>query len=96
MRIRMLKTESGSVDGIRVKSYEKDSEYALTSTDGERSLASAFVGAGFALNLDGDAKGTVAEPAHFPPASVESESQAASAEPAQVPPATKPGRTKKQ
>lgn len=90
MHIRMLKTENGSVDGIRVSSYERDSEYVLASTDGERSLAAAFVSAGLALDLT-RAAGTAAvqaEPAA--PADPEPES------PATAPPPAKQGRAKKQ
>lgn len=45
MKIRMLKNERGSVDGIRVDEYLADTEYDLSATDGERELAQAFVGA---------------------------------------------------
>lgn len=48
MHIRMLKTENGSVDGIRVKQYPEGEEFDLTGTAGERDLAAAFVGAGLA------------------------------------------------
>lgn len=41
----MLSTELGSVDGIRVASYDAGQEYDLTATAGERELAEAFVGA---------------------------------------------------
>lgn len=48
MKIRMISTQNGSTDGIRVSLYEADKEYDLTATDGERDLAEAFVGAGMA------------------------------------------------
>lgn len=48
MKITMLKTAPGSVDGIRVATYEAGAEYDLTATDGERDLAAAFVAAGLA------------------------------------------------
>jgi hypothetical protein len=46
MKILMLSTEPGSVDGIRVALYEAGQEYDLTATVGARELAEAFVGAG--------------------------------------------------
>jgi hypothetical protein len=52
MKIRMLKTENGSVDGIRVKAYEQGVEYDLTNTQGERELAAAFVAAGMAEEVE--------------------------------------------
>jgi hypothetical protein len=51
MHIRMLKTENGSVDGIRVKQFVEDEQYDLTATAGERDLAAAFVGAGLAVEV---------------------------------------------
>lgn len=48
MKILMLSTVPGSVDGIRVASFEADQEYDLTATEGARALAAAFVGAGLA------------------------------------------------
>lgn len=52
MIIRMLKTEFGSVDGIRVAAYQVGSEYDLSATEGERDLASALVAAGIAEDVD--------------------------------------------
>lgn len=51
MRIRMLKTENGSVDGIRVKQFAEGEQYDLTATAGERDLAAAFVGADLAVEV---------------------------------------------
>jgi hypothetical protein len=48
MKIRMKTTAPGSVDGIRVATYNADTEYDLSATDGERSLAAVFVAAGMA------------------------------------------------
>ncbi len=48
MKIKMLTTAPGSVDGIRVTEYEAGTEYDLSATAGERDLAEAFVGAGMA------------------------------------------------
>jgi hypothetical protein len=48
MKIIMSTTAPGSVDGIRVATYEAGTEYDLTATSGERELAVAFVGAGLA------------------------------------------------
>lgn len=83
MQIRMLKTENGSIDGIRVTSYEADVEYDLTATAGERDLAAAFVGAGLAVDLD-------AKPAKQRAPEPESAATAAPAEPT-----AKPARAKK-
>ncbi|QJE03055.1 hypothetical protein HH212_26220 [Massilia forsythiae] len=51
MKIIMLSTAPGSVDGIRVMSYEADREYDLTGTAGAQDLAAAFVGAGLAKEV---------------------------------------------
>lgn len=48
MKIIMRKTAQGSVDGIRVASYEQGVEYDLGATAGEIDLAAAFVGSGMA------------------------------------------------
>ena len=48
MKIRMKTTAPGSVDGIRVVTYNADTEYDLTTTAGACSLAAAFVAAGMA------------------------------------------------
>jgi hypothetical protein len=48
MKITMLTTVPGSIDGIRVAQYEAGIEYDLATTDGARELAAAFVDAGFA------------------------------------------------
>lgn len=55
MRIRMLKSERGSVDGIRSSLYEAGQEYDLGGNAGEVSLAEAFVGAGLAEDAEGTA-----------------------------------------
>jgi hypothetical protein len=48
----MIKTMPGSVDGVHISTYEAGAEYDLSATDGARSLAAAFVGAGFAVDAD--------------------------------------------
>ena len=48
MKILMLKTTAGSVDGIRVTTYAEGQSYDLTATKGARDLAAALVGAGLA------------------------------------------------
>jgi hypothetical protein len=53
MQIRMLKTENGSIDGIRVQQYDADSEYDLSGSPGAVDLAQAFVGAGLAVEAGG-------------------------------------------
>jgi hypothetical protein len=61
MKIRMLTTERGSVDGVLVTAYEADQEYDLTATAGARDLAKAFVGAGLAVEVGADYVPTKAE-----------------------------------
>lgn len=61
MKIRMLKTVSGSLDGIRVTTYEDGKEYDLAGTSGAISLAAAFVAAGMAAEV-GRAAPVAAEP----------------------------------
>lgn len=51
MKIRMLSTQNGSLDGIRVKEYAVGTEHDLTSTPGARDLAKAFVGARMAIEV---------------------------------------------
>lgn len=54
MKIRMLTTENGSIDGIRVQSYEAETVHDLSDTAGGRDLAAAFVGAGMAVEVAGE------------------------------------------
>jgi hypothetical protein len=90
MKIRMLSTAPGSVDGIRVATYEGGAEYDLSETAGARELAAAFVDAGLAE--DAGAK-------KLPPTEVAPADGAAIEAPASVdgdaPPAPKPGRKPK-
>lgn len=51
MKIIMLSTAHGSIDGIRVASYEADQEYDLSMTAGARDLAAVFVDAGLAKEV---------------------------------------------
>jgi hypothetical protein len=51
MKIRMLRSAPGSVDGIRVGMYEVDQEYDLSTSAGAVDLAQSFVGAGLAEKL---------------------------------------------
>lgn len=55
MKIRMLSTQNGSLDGIRVKEYHVGAEYDLSGSAGGRDLAQAFVGARMAVEIKGDA-----------------------------------------
>lgn len=90
MNILMLSTQPGSVDGIRVASYEEGREYDLTGTAGAQELAAAFVGAGLAEEVG-------AEPtAQAAVAQVEGDSELPpeAAGPDSVP-ATKPSRKPK-
>lgn len=43
MRIRMTETRDGSVDGVRVQTFQVGTEHDLTKTEGARSLARTFV-----------------------------------------------------
>jgi hypothetical protein len=45
MKIRMLKTTPGSVDGIKVATYEAGKEYDLGASPGAVDLGKALVGA---------------------------------------------------
>lgn len=65
MKIIMLKTLPGSVDGIKVAAYESGVEYDLTATDGEHDLAVAFVGAGFATEVGATLAAQIAPIAEF-------------------------------
>jgi hypothetical protein len=62
MKIRMLETTPGSIDGVRVMPYEAGAEYDLTGSPGERSLASAFVNAGLAEEVATDSADQNHEP----------------------------------
>lgn len=88
MKIRMTQTTPGSVDGIRVQSYEAGQEYDLSATAGERELAAAFVNADLA-EIAG--KITAAKPqAPEAPAFESVEPVADDAEPARAKPGRKP------
>lgn len=54
MKIRMLTTAPGSVDGFRVSVYEVMHVYDLTASAGARDLAAAFVGAELAEEVRDD------------------------------------------
>lgn len=84
MKISMLSTAPGSVDGFRVTTYAAGVDYDLGATDGERALAKAFVDAGFAEEL-GSAKASATAKAP-----VEDASTSESAEEAPVKPGRRP------
>jgi hypothetical protein len=48
MKIRMLKSAPGSIDGRRTALYEAGQEYDLSANAGARELATSFVAAHFA------------------------------------------------
>lgn len=76
MKIKMLSTQSGSIDGVRVSPYVADAEYDLTGSAGERDLAAAFIGARMAVEV-----GTApAAPVVVPPAEVHAEVEMTSAQ----------------
>jgi hypothetical protein len=61
MKIRMLRSAPGSVDGIRVGMYEVGQEYDLSTSPGAVDLAQSFVGAGLAEKLGAGPAKSVAE-----------------------------------
>lgn len=75
MKIKMLETQRGSVDGCRVKTYEAGVEYDLSASAGAKDLARAFVDAGFAEAADGVT-------AHFSKAQAAQEPTATNRDPA--------------
>lgn len=54
MKIKMLSTQNGSLDGIHVSVYQAGTEYDLSDSPGARSLAKAFVGAYMAIEVPPD------------------------------------------
>jgi hypothetical protein len=91
MKIRMLTTENGSVDGIRVEVYSAGTEYDLSQCQGARDLAAAFVGARMAVEVAGDAT-----PAPAPAPEVAAEvAPVEVVEPVAAPTPGKPGRKSK-
>jgi len=80
----MLSTAPGSVDGIRVASYEADQEYDLTATPGARDLAEAFVDAGLATEVGAEPIQQAAADAELPPGGADVEA-APAAKPARKP-----------
>jgi hypothetical protein len=89
MKIRMLSTAPGSVDGIRVSSYEEGQEYDLTTTAGARELAEAFVGSGLAEEAGAKTVPASAEPEATDPV------EASTVDAADAPAPAKPGRKPK-
>jgi hypothetical protein len=61
MKIKMLSTQNGSIDGIRIASYEAGSVHDLSFSKGERELARAFVAAGMAVEVPPDPPATPAK-----------------------------------
>lgn len=43
MRIRMLKTQAGSIDGVRIDTYQIGAEYDMGKSDKHIELANIFV-----------------------------------------------------
>lgn len=48
MKIKMLSTQKGSINGIQIATYEAESVHDLSASKGEIELAQAFVGSGMA------------------------------------------------
>lgn len=49
MKIKMLSTQKGSINGIQVATYEAESVHDLSASKGERELAAVFVREGWAI-----------------------------------------------
>ncbi len=58
MKIKMLSTQNGSLDGIRIASYQAGSVYDLSGSPGARDLAKAFLGARMAIEVPPDPPAT--------------------------------------
>jgi len=56
MKIRMISSEMGSIDGARVAPYAAGTEHDLSESAGARDLAAAFVEAGMAEEVHPEAK----------------------------------------
>jgi hypothetical protein len=50
MKIKMLSTQKGSIDGIHLDTYEAGSVHDLSASNGERELATVFVREGWAVD----------------------------------------------
>lgn len=61
MKIKMLSTQNGSLDGIRISSYQAGSVYDLSDSPGAISLAKAFLGARMAIEVPPDPPATPAQ-----------------------------------
>ena len=94
MRIRMLKTAPGSIDGVRITSYEAGQEYDLSATPGEQFLASNFVSAQLAEEAGGASAVPVTDLSEIAGASA-AESPEPIGDDAAPPPEAKPARKSK-
>lgn len=56
MKVKMIKTTDGSVDGAHVSSFEKGKTYDLSGSAGERDLAQSFVESDRAKQIGPDDK----------------------------------------
>jgi hypothetical protein len=54
MKIKMLSTQKGSIDGIHLATYEAGSVHNLSASKGERELATVFVREGWAVEAPPD------------------------------------------
>lgn len=61
MKIKMLSTQKGSIDGIHLAVYETGSVHDLRSSKGERELATVFVREGWAVEVPPDPPATPAQ-----------------------------------
>lgn len=93
MRIRMLKTVSGSPDGGRTLLYRDGEEYALGETEREKELAAVFLREGWAEEVKPEVKPVPPAPPAAPPSSAPSASRLApqTSGPEKAPDAPPPG-----
>ncbi len=54
MRIRMLRTQTGSVDGYRIDTYQTGAEYDMGKTEKHTDLARVFLREGWAESVENE------------------------------------------
>ena len=61
MKIKMLSTQKGSIDGIHLATYEAGSVHAMSASKGERELSAVFIREGWAIEVPPDPPETPAQ-----------------------------------
>jgi len=61
MRIKMLSTQKGALDGICISTYTAGAEYDLGNTAQAKALAQAFIGARMAIEVTQETASSVIE-----------------------------------